>query len=177
MGLRALTERQGDGMKREKLNRELARAVANLSGQTAEQSDAQDGAIPDIVNDAELMGALKRAYDGAWVQRGEIGDARAYLAEAGFSPNRSSACGPTAHEALGRALVQYLQKAACGGMFERRSGKDRRCRTDRRSWAHRGVTYPFIDGHGVLITTDRRVRSDPRLNSLVAYWGVDRRSE
>lgn len=157
----------------EKLNRQLARVLANFSGQADVQSIPRDGAVPDIVNDAELMKALKHAYDGLCIQTGNLGDPLTYWAEAGFPPSRSSAYGATAHEALGRAIVEYL---ASSGTIERRSGKDRRCRTDRRCWRRKGVTYPFMDGHGVLITADRRVRSDPRLANIATYWGVDRRS-
>ncbi len=160
-----------------KLNSELARAVAALSGHVTGQSVSANGEIPDIVNDAELMEALKRAYDGFYIQSGTLRDPRAYWAEAGFPPNRSGAWGATAHGALGRAIAQYLQEAATIGMLERRRGRDRRAKTDRRGRDHQGLTYPFMDGHGVLAMADRRVMSDRRFKNIPAHWGADRRSD
>lgn len=93
------------------LNRELARVIDSLCGYTTERTRSQEGDVPDVVNNAELMEALKRAYDGLYIRRGNLGDPRAYWAEAGFAPIRSSGCGSTAHEALGRAIVEYLKKA------------------------------------------------------------------
>lgn len=159
----------------EELNRELTRAVAALSGRVTPQSVSADDEVPDVVNDAELMEALKRAYDGICAQRGNLGDPQAYWAEAGFPPHRSSGRGPTAHEALGHAIADYFQKAAASGRIEPPSASDRRCGKDRRSWDNKNVTYPFVDSNGVWVTEDRRVRPDRRLNNIEAHWSFDRR--
>lgn len=98
-------------MELEQLNRELARAVDTLCGQPTDLRIPDDCDVPDVVNNAELMEALNRVYDGLYIRRGNLGDPRAYWAEAGFAPSRSGGCGATAHEALGRAIVAYLKKA------------------------------------------------------------------
>lgn len=146
------------------LNRELAAVAGKLADPVASENVTPGGKVPDILNNAEMMKALTRGYDGRCIRRGHLGDSRAYWAEAGFPPHRASACGPTAHEALGRAIVEYL---AISGAIERR-GKN-----DRRSWETRNVTYPLVDSDQVPVAEDRRVNPDRRVNNLEVCWDVD----
>lgn len=148
----------------DKINRELARVAAAVMDDGASDNVAPDTEVPDVVNNAEIMKALAREYDGRYIRRGHLGDPRAYWAEAGFAPHRASACGPTAHTALGRAIVDYL---ALSGAIERRN------ETERRSWEAKNVTYPFVDSDRVSVEQDRRVAPDRRVSSIEVRWEVD----
>lgn len=148
----------------DELNRELARAAGNLTGHAVSDSATSDGEAPDVVNNVEMMAALAREYDGLYIRRGHLGDPRAYWAEAGFPPNRSSACGPTGHEALGCAIVEYLARS---GAIERRGERDRR------RWETKNVTYPLVDSDGVPVTEDRRVKPDRRVSNIDAHRDVE----
>ncbi len=152
----------------DEVNRELAGVAGNLTGHVGSDSVTPDGEVPDIVNNAEMMKALAREYDGLYIRRGHLGDPRAYWAEAGLSPNRASACGPTWHEAVGRAIVEYL---AISGAIERRGEKDRR------TWETGNVAYPLVDSDEISVTEDRRVEPDRRVSNIEATWSVDPSSE
>lgn len=45
---------------------------------------------------------------------------------------------------------------------QRFGAKDRRSGSDRRTWQN-GYDFPFIDSHGVLVTEERRISGDRRL--------------
>jgi len=47
-------------------------------------------------------------------------------------------------------------------MKEKRSGADRRCGEDRRSW-HCHLDFPYVDSHGTLVIEDRRKLVERRI--------------
>ncbi|WP_455198961.1 hypothetical protein [Kaarinaea lacus] len=47
-------------------------------------------------------------------------------------------------------------------MKERRSGADRRCGEDRRSWECQ-LDFPYVDSHGTLVVEDRRKLVERRM--------------
>ena len=48
-------------------------------------------------------------------------------------------------------------------MKEKRSGSDRRCGSDRRSWECQ-LDFPYVDSHGTLVVEDRRVKVERRIS-------------
>jgi hypothetical protein len=59
-------------------------------------------------------------------------------------------------------------------MQERRQGSDRRAGNDRRSWQCQ-LDFPYVDGHGTLVTGDRRMIVERRI-AYPEYTAGDRRN-